>query len=196
MGQSPRTPWIKTGRSIRCAARIRPLEREPEPVSGLSSGRAPALHACVCLTTPVFSAYPFDSPVRGGCGRFPSGACESAFHQRWFTMPQFWPSVKKNRQKDSHKITAPALIAPAAAPERQKMTGWPLRVIPAPGDGLGHELARPPRRQAFVRRNLGQLVSASEGRPSPDAIPPSPAPSPISVIAASAFRDSEVSAQL
>ena len=41
----------KDRRSIRCPARIRPLDIEPEPVSSLySCGRAPALHACECLT--------------------------------------------------------------------------------------------------------------------------------------------------
>jgi hypothetical protein len=36
----------KTGRSIRCPARIRPLHKEPDPVfEPRTSGRAPALHA-------------------------------------------------------------------------------------------------------------------------------------------------------
>jgi hypothetical protein len=39
-------------------------------------------------------------------------------------------------------------------------------------------------------------ISAGEGRPSLDAMPLRPAPSPTSVIAASAFRDSKLSAQL
>ncbi len=52
-------PAEKTGRSIRCAAEIRPLE-EPDPVSSLrNSGRAPALHACKYLTMPVLESYPF-----------------------------------------------------------------------------------------------------------------------------------------
>jgi hypothetical protein len=43
----------KTGRSIRRQATIRPLEKEPEPVSSQwTSGRAPALHALEYLTNP------------------------------------------------------------------------------------------------------------------------------------------------
>ena len=59
------------------SARIRPLENEPEPVfEPMTSGRAPALHACECLTIPAFKSYPFNSPTRGECGRFLSGARE------------------------------------------------------------------------------------------------------------------------
>ena len=44
-----------------------------------------------------------------------------------------------------------------------------LGVVPALGDGLGHELARPPRRQTLVRRNLGQLGAGDEPLEYPDA---------------------------
>ncbi len=44
----------KTGGSIRCPARMRPLEKSSIRLEPLVSGRAPALHACECLTTPVF----------------------------------------------------------------------------------------------------------------------------------------------
>jgi hypothetical protein len=61
---------VKTGQSIGCPARMRPL-KEPEPVSSLwISGRAPALHACECLTTLSSNLIPSVSPCEAGSGRF------------------------------------------------------------------------------------------------------------------------------
>ena len=78
-GHRPEDQGKKTGRSIRCPARIRPLKKSPIRLEPLASGRAPALHACECLTMPVFEPYPFGFAMRGGSGRFLSGAF-SAFH--------------------------------------------------------------------------------------------------------------------
>jgi hypothetical protein len=65
----------KTGRSIRCPARMRPLEKSPIRLEPLASGRAPALHASRVSHDPCLRYLsPSVSRVRGGCGRFPSGA--------------------------------------------------------------------------------------------------------------------------
>ena len=55
-------------------------EEEPDPGSSLwlADGRQPFI-ACECLTMPVFEPYPFGFAIRGGSGRFLSGAF-SAFH--------------------------------------------------------------------------------------------------------------------
>jgi hypothetical protein len=67
---------------------MRPL-KEPEPVSSLwISGRAPALHACEYVSTPAFDTYPFRFAMRGGCGRFLSGALMSAFHPAMVTITE------------------------------------------------------------------------------------------------------------
>ncbi len=66
------------------------LERARTGFKPLDSGRAPALHACECLTTPAFKTYPFVvSPMRGGSGRFPSGAWQRLSSSDGITMPQF-----------------------------------------------------------------------------------------------------------
>jgi len=49
----------KTGQLIRRPARMRPLKRARSGSSPLTSGRAPALHACEYLTMPPFESYPF-----------------------------------------------------------------------------------------------------------------------------------------
>ena len=55
-----RGPAEKTGRSIRCPARMRPLRKSPNRFRAQwTSGRAPALHACEYLTTPAFEFFPF-----------------------------------------------------------------------------------------------------------------------------------------
>jgi hypothetical protein len=43
-GHRPEIQGKKTGRSIRCPARIRPLKKSPIRLEPLASGRAPALH--------------------------------------------------------------------------------------------------------------------------------------------------------
>ena len=49
----------KTGRSIRCPARIRPLHQARTGFELKPSGRVPALHASEYLTIPAFKIYPF-----------------------------------------------------------------------------------------------------------------------------------------
>ena len=62
-GQRPEDPGKKTGRSIRCPARNSSAENSPNRFSSLwTSRRAPALHACECLTIPAFKPIPLDSP--------------------------------------------------------------------------------------------------------------------------------------
>jgi hypothetical protein len=78
-GPGSADPRKKTGRSIRCAARIRPLEK-PEPVSNASSGRAPALHARECLTTPAFESYPFGFAHARRMRPLSVGRAENALH--------------------------------------------------------------------------------------------------------------------
>jgi hypothetical protein len=60
--ESPRI-GEKTGRSIRCPARIRPLRQARTGFEPNNSGRAPALHALEYLTTPAFEdlSLPFRS---------------------------------------------------------------------------------------------------------------------------------------
>jgi hypothetical protein len=66
--------WGKD-RAIRSDVRQRCVRSEkPEPVSSVSSERAPALHACEYLTNPCLRGLSFGFAMRGGCGRFPSGA--------------------------------------------------------------------------------------------------------------------------
>jgi hypothetical protein len=59
----------KTGRSIRCPARIRPLHqaRTGSSAMGQADGRQPFM-PLECLTTPAFEI-PSVLLVRGGCGR-------------------------------------------------------------------------------------------------------------------------------
>ena len=75
-------PWKKTGRSIRCPARMRPLQKSPIRLEPLASGRAPALHACECLTMPVFEPIPFGLPPEADAAAL-SGAFRAPFIQQW-----------------------------------------------------------------------------------------------------------------
>ena len=88
----PRRTGEKTGGSIRCPARMRPLEKSPIRLEPLVSGRAPALHACECLTTPAFEYFPFGSPRVADAAAFcraRSGAFHPAieFKLAWFRCP-------------------------------------------------------------------------------------------------------------
>jgi hypothetical protein len=75
--------------------------KEPDPVSSLSSGRAPALHACeVSHDACLCSLIPSIRPIRGGCGRFPSGACQAPFVQRWFTYNRIPIVCQGNSEKN------------------------------------------------------------------------------------------------
>jgi hypothetical protein len=67
-------PRAKTGRSIRCPARIRPLQKARSGSSlRPADGRQPFMPASVSRPLP-FESCPFGFAMRGGCGRFPSGA--------------------------------------------------------------------------------------------------------------------------
>ena len=89
----------KDRRSIRCPARIRPLEK-PDPVFELKpSGRAPALHACECLTNSAFEPYPLVFAMRGGSGRFPSGAFRRLSSSDCFNLPGLQFFVKEFPEK-------------------------------------------------------------------------------------------------
>ena len=76
-----------------------PAWKEPEPVSSFCSGRAPALHACDCLTTPAFESYPFVSPVARRMAAAFRRARESAIHPATITVPRFRFYVKEFQKK-------------------------------------------------------------------------------------------------
>jgi hypothetical protein len=78
---SPMTPRIRQADRSDVAARMRPASKRARSGLGLVK-RAGASPSCLrivsrCLS---FQSHPFTAPVRGGCGRLPSGACERAFH--------------------------------------------------------------------------------------------------------------------
>jgi hypothetical protein len=82
--QKPRGPRIKTGRSIRRQARMRPLERRSNRFSSLgpSGGRQPFMPHDYLLNACLFSSIPLVRPREADCGRSPSGACDAPFVQR------------------------------------------------------------------------------------------------------------------
>ena len=71
----------KTGRSIRCAARMRPLEKSPNRFRALASGQAPALHALRLSHNPCLETYPFDFACARPMRPLSVGRLENAFHQ-------------------------------------------------------------------------------------------------------------------
>ena len=67
-----------------------PIRLEP-----LASGRAPALHASgVSHESLPLNLVPSVSPVRGGCGRFPSGALRTPSSSEGINIPEFRTTVK------------------------------------------------------------------------------------------------------
>jgi hypothetical protein len=79
---------------------------EKSPIRGQAfesaDGRQPFM-PLECLTTPAFDTYPFGFAMRGGCGRFPSGALRAPFIQRWIIISEIPTSCKENAPKVSNK---------------------------------------------------------------------------------------------
>jgi hypothetical protein len=75
------------------------LRKEPDPARAFASGRAPALHARECLTTPVL-AIPSISPMRGGMRPLSVGRLSGAFHP---AMDDYHPIILLFCQEISQK---------------------------------------------------------------------------------------------
>jgi hypothetical protein len=107
---SPRTrPAEKTGRSIRCPARIRPLERSPirSRVLGQRTGTSPS-----CLSSsrmPVFEPYPFSSPREADAAAF-RRARRSASHPAMSRYSQSSDSCKGESENIYIGRSAAALV--------------------------------------------------------------------------------------
>ncbi len=99
MSPGTEDPRIKTGRSIRCAAKNAPLEMSPIRCRAFQAdGRQPFMPANISQPLPLI-LIPSVAPMRGGCGRFPSGALRAPFTQRKFILARFRYYVKKIQQK-------------------------------------------------------------------------------------------------
>ena len=139
-GQSPKS-GEKTGRSIRRPGRkcVR-LSQEPEPVSSLKAKRTGASPSCPRLShNPCLRAFSLGlRAIRGGSGRFPSGASRAPFIQREFTMPQFRSLVKefqKNPAIDQRLRDITARDRPAAQPQEPIWNSVALSVCRRAGCG-------------------------------------------------------------
>jgi hypothetical protein len=88
---------------------------------------------------PAFETYPFGSPMRGGCGRFPSGALRrlsSSEGYHYATVPLFCKeeSAKSFSQKGSggsHRVAASFALAPLEAPHAVCVTAMLVTAIHA-----------------------------------------------------------------
>ena len=102
MSPGTEDPRIKTGRSIRCAARIRPLEYEPEPVSSPMDKRTGASPSCLksVSRTPVFEPYPFGcADCEADAAAFRRARSERFSSSDKSSIARFRFSVKKMSQK-------------------------------------------------------------------------------------------------
>ena len=136
----------KTGRSIRCAARMRPLKRARTGFEPLDSGRAPALHACEYLTIPAFEH--LSLRFRPARRKWPLsvGRIRAPFIQRRITLPGFRFPVKKFQKKgfskkDCWRLSRWLWLASAIAVPYwpQVLDALATRVLTA---DIGDELAR------------------------------------------------------
>ena len=85
--KTPRSQGLRQADRSDVRQELSPLETSPIRSRALPSGGRQPFMPYECLTTPAFVTYLFRSPIRGGCGRFPSDASEAPFIQQWFTMP-------------------------------------------------------------------------------------------------------------